>query len=29
MRSVKVMLKFPVGETSKPVAWVFATEYKL
>ena len=29
MRSVKVLLKFPVDDASKPVAWVFATEYKL
>jgi len=29
MRSVKVLLKFPVDEASKPVAWVFATEYGL
>ena len=29
MKSVKVMLKFPAGQTDMPVAWKFATEYGL
>lgn len=29
MKQVKIMLKFPVHETSKPIAWLFATEYGL
>lgn len=27
--SVKVLLKFPVHDTDKPVAWTFATKYNL
>ena len=29
MKSVKVLLKFPVAETGKPITWMFATEYGL
>ncbi len=29
MKSVKVLLRFPVSETGKPVTWMFATEYGL
>ena len=29
MKQVKIMLKFLVHETSKPIAWLFATEYGL
>ena len=29
MKKAKIMLKFPEHETSKPIAWLFATEYGL
>lgn len=29
MKSAKVLLKFPVHETEKPIAWLFATRYNL
>ena len=29
MKKAKIMLKFPVQETAKPIAWLFATEYGL
>ena len=29
MKSVKVMLQFPMQETSKPITWLFATEFGL
>ena len=27
MKSIKVLLQFPISETNSPVTWVFATEY--
>lgn len=29
MKHAKIMLKFPVHETTKPIAWLFATEFGL
>lgn len=29
MKSIKVLLKFPIGEADKPVTWLFATKYGL
>ena len=27
MKSIKVLLQFPISETNSPVTWMFATEY--
>ena len=29
MKSVKVLMKFPMDEEGKPVTWMFATKYGL